>query len=99
MPDDAFTHTCFVASLPDYIPPKKPYSFLAMLDDILAFSAATLVDNGRLAFWMPTANDEAEEIKIPSHPCLEVVAVCSQEFNKCKLASSSMIPFPLIFFP
>ncbi|CAI4211984.1 unnamed protein product [Parascedosporium putredinis] len=68
--------------LPDYIPPKKPYSFVAMLDDILAFSAATIVDNGRLAFWMPTANDEAEEIKVPTHPCLEVVAVSTQEFNK-----------------
>ena len=30
-----------------------------MLDDILFFAAETLVDDGRLAFWMPTANDEA----------------------------------------
>jgi tRNA (guanine10-N2)-methyltransferase len=66
------------------VPPKKPYSFLAMLDDILAFAAATLVDNGRLSFWMPTANDESQEIPMPTHPTLELVAVCVQKFNKCK---------------
>ncbi|KAH6609856.1 rna methylase family [Trichoderma cornu-damae] len=67
---------------PDYVPPKKPYSFLAMLDDILAFAADTLVDNGRLSFWMPTANDEEQEIPVPAHPCLEIVVVCVQTFNK-----------------
>ncbi|TFB02625.1 hypothetical protein CCMA1212_005420 [Trichoderma ghanense] len=67
---------------PDYVPPKKPYSFLAMLDDILAFAADTLVDGGRLSFWMPTANDEEQEIPVPTHPCLEVVVVCVQNFNK-----------------
>lgn len=68
---------------PDYIPPKKPYSFLAMLDDILNFASDTLVDNGRLSFWMPTANDEDQEIGIPTHPCLDIVVVCVQTFNKC----------------
>ncbi|PNP44125.1 hypothetical protein TGAM01_v203355 [Trichoderma gamsii] len=67
---------------PDYVPPKKPYSFLTMLDDILAFASDTLVDNGRLSFWMPTANDEEQEIPVPAHPCLEVVVVCVQVFNK-----------------
>lgn len=55
-----------------------------MLEDILAFAADTLVDNGRLSFWMPTANDEEQEIPTPLHPCLEIVAVCVQPFNKCK---------------
>ncbi|KAG6014647.1 hypothetical protein E4U54_005009 [Claviceps lovelessii] len=70
------------ASLPDFVPPKKPYSFLAMLDDILAFAADTLVDHGRLSFWTPTANDEDQEIPIPTHPSLELVVVCAQKFNK-----------------
>ncbi|GAB0137806.1 hypothetical protein EsDP_00006059 [Epichloe bromicola] len=70
------------ASLPDFVPPKKPYSFLAMLDDILAFAADTLVDNGRLSFWMPTANNEDQEIPVPMHPSLELVVVCNQKFNK-----------------
>jgi tRNA (guanine10-N2)-methyltransferase len=54
-----------------------------MLDDILQFAAQTLVDHGRLSFWMPTANDENQEISIPTHPYLELVVVCTQPFNKC----------------
>jgi tRNA (guanine10-N2)-methyltransferase len=67
---------------PTYIPPKRPYSFIAMLDDILAFAASTLVDNGRLSMWMPTANDEDIELMIPTNPFLEIVSVCVQPFNK-----------------
>lgn len=81
-----------VSRLPDYIPPKKPYSFLAMLNDILSFAAATLLDGGRLAFWMPTSNEEAEEIQPPTHPCLQIVAVCSQDFNKCESFSPPSLP-------
>ncbi|WYZ35238.1 hypothetical protein EsH8_I_001514 [Colletotrichum jinshuiense] len=66
----------------DFIAPKKPYSFLAMLQDILEFASDTLVDGGRLSFWMPTANDEDQEIPTPHHPRLEVVVVCVQPFNK-----------------
>ncbi|OJD37587.1 rna methylase family protein [Diplodia corticola] len=65
-----------------YIPPKKPYSFEAMLDDIMEFSTEMLVDEGRMSMWMPTANDEDVEIAIPSHPCLQLVSVCVQPFNK-----------------
>ena len=67
-----------------YIPPKRPYSFLAMLDDILDFAALHLVENGRLSFWMPTANDEDQEIQIPQHHCLQITSVCTQAFNKCR---------------
>ncbi|KAK5634500.1 hypothetical protein RRF57_010213 [Xylaria bambusicola] len=67
---------------PGFIPPKKPYSFIAMLYDILNFATDMLVDNGRLSFWMPTANDEDQEIPVPTHPCLQVVVVCTQVFNK-----------------
>jgi tRNA (guanine10-N2)-methyltransferase len=67
---------------PNYIPPKKPYSFTAIQDDILAFAVATLVENGRLSMWMPTANDEDVELIIPTHPCLDIVSVCVQPFNK-----------------
>lgn len=74
--------------LSDYIPPKKPYGFEAMLADILQFSADSLVEGGRLAFWMPTANDEfQEELDIPSHPQMRLVAGCVQEFNRCKSPS------------
>ena len=66
-----------------YVPPKKPYSFEAMLDDILDFAASFLVDNGRLSLWMPTANDQEVELEIPQHPYLEIMSVCVQAFNKC----------------
>ncbi|VBB84147.1 Putative tRNA guanosine-2'-O-methyltransferase TRM11 [Podospora comata] len=66
----------------DFIPPRKPYGFLAMLDDILQFAAQTLVDNGRVAFWMPTANDEEQEMPVPTHPYLETLSVSTQVFNK-----------------
>ncbi|RDW71942.1 tRNA guanosine-2'-O-methyltransferase [Coleophoma crateriformis] len=65
-----------------YIPPKRPYSFLAMLDDILDFAALSLVPNGRLSFWMPTSNDQDEEIHAPTHPCLEMKSICTQSFNR-----------------
>ncbi|KAK3400196.1 hypothetical protein B0T20DRAFT_478041 [Sordaria brevicollis] len=35
-----------------------------------------------LSFWMPTANDQDQEIPVPQHPYMEVVAVCVQDFNK-----------------
>ena len=66
-----------------YIPPKKAYSFEAMLDDLLEFAAQHLVDDGRLSLWMPTANDEDVELGIPAHTHLELISVCVQTFNKC----------------
>ena len=66
-----------------FIPPKKPYSFEAMMDDILDFAAFTLVDNARLALWMPTANDDNVKLALPIHPCLELLSSCKQQFNKC----------------
>ena len=81
---------------PDFIPPRKPYSFLLMLDDILQFSAQTLVDGGRLSFWMPTANDQDQEIPVPLHPYMEVVCVCVQDFNKCKFGEIATRPLMLV---
>lgn len=76
-----------------YVPPKKPYSFVRMLSDILDFGATMLVDGGRLCMWMPvagvTAEDDqdleqqaAEEYAVPQHPALELVSECTQHFNK-----------------
>jgi tRNA (guanine10-N2)-methyltransferase len=55
-----------------------------MLDDILDFAVLSLVDNGRLSFWMPTANDQDQEIHIPEHLYLEITSVCTQAFNRCR---------------
>lgn len=66
----------------DYIPTKKPYSLDSLLDDLLNYSAQRLPIGGRLAFWMPTANDENVETIIPLHSNLELKYNCVQEFNK-----------------
>jgi tRNA G10 N-methylase Trm11 len=71
---------------------------MALLDDTLHFASLTLVENGRLAMWMPTANDEDIELAIPTHPCLKVVSVCVQPFNKCKISASPSIPSPFHFY-
>ncbi|KAJ5570159.1 RNA methylase family protein [Penicillium hispanicum] len=56
---------------PGYIAPKRPYGFEAMQRDVLDFAARSLVPNGRLAMWMPTASDEAVDFPVPMHPKLE----------------------------
>ena len=75
---------------PEFVPPKKPYSFDAMLDDILDFAAQTLVENGRLCMWMPTANDDDIELAIPQHPAFQLVAVCVQDFRRCTFCQFDM---------
>jgi len=69
-------------TLPGFVAPKRPYSFNRMLDDIMDFAARTLVDGGRLAFWMPCANDADEEFPVPQHDMLELKHSCIQVFNK-----------------
>ena len=73
-------------TLPGFVAPKRPYSFVRMLDDILEFAAMTLVDGGRLAFWMPSANEnefgEEEVTDIPQHRLMELKHECIQRFNK-----------------
>ena len=75
-----------------YVPPKRPYEFERLLDDILDFSAEILVDGGRLCMWMPVAGESGtpadgedghrEKYGIPQHPALEMVSECTQQFNK-----------------
>ncbi|KAJ6171063.1 S-adenosyl-L-methionine-dependent methyltransferase [Penicillium chermesinum] len=65
---------------PGYIPPKKPYGFEAMQRDVLGFAARSLVTNGRLAMWMPTAMDEMD-LPLPVHPNLELISVSTQSFH------------------
>jgi tRNA (guanine10-N2)-methyltransferase len=52
------------------------------LDDVLYFAAEVLVDGGRLAMWMPTANDEDVELTIPQSPYLKLSSTCVQSFNR-----------------
>ena len=80
-----------------------------MLHNLLDFAVITLVDQGRLCFWMPTADDDEGEghtspndrhvsnvnaFEIPTHSSLELLSVCVQTFNKCKFG----ITLSLLFF-
>lgn len=66
----------------DFIQPTKPYELSNLLDDLLKFAAERLPVNGRLAFWMPTANDDFEVNLLPQHQKLELIYNLEQEFNK-----------------
>lgn len=66
----------------DFIAPKKPYDLPSLLGDLLQFAAERMPVDGRLCFWMPTANDEYVEHLIPTHERLELLYVLEQEFNK-----------------
>jgi tRNA (guanine10-N2)-methyltransferase len=54
-----------------YIPPRKAYSFVRMLDDILDFSGNMLVDHGRLCMWMPVAGAIDEVLDDDGEPASE----------------------------
>lgn len=66
----------------NYIPPKKPYQFSSLLDDLLEFSSEHLRPQGRLCFWIPTANEDFEPTDIPHHADLKLIDECVQQFNK-----------------
>ncbi|KAJ5597743.1 hypothetical protein N7537_007827 [Penicillium hordei] len=66
---------------PGFIPPKKPYGFEALQNDVLNFAVRSLVPNGRLSMWMPTTNDEKTEFPVPMHENLEIISISVQNFN------------------
>jgi tRNA (guanine10-N2)-methyltransferase len=63
----------------DYVPPKKPYSFVRMLDDILDFSATRLVDGGRLCMWMPVAGAKEDPDAAPEELEKQAAAAAEKE--------------------
>ncbi|EER33706.1 hypothetical protein CTRG_02524 [Candida tropicalis MYA-3404] len=66
----------------EFIPPKKPYQLASLLEDLLEFASQRLPIGGRLAFWMPTANDNFEEHIIPQHERLELLHCLEQSFHQ-----------------
>ncbi|EWC48391.1 hypothetical protein DRE_02160 [Drechslerella stenobrocha 248] len=69
-------------TLKGYIPPKRPYGFDAMVNDIMNFASTHLVAGGRLCMWLPTADEDLHEFAVPSHRNLTLESVCVQNFNK-----------------
>ncbi|WFD45493.1 tRNA (guanine(10)-N(2))-methyltransferase [Malassezia furfur] len=77
MPDGTLSHT-----LPDYVPPTKPYPLSHLTADLLEYASALLKPEGRLVFWLPTMNEENHETPIPTQPHFELVAHSLQDFGK-----------------
>lgn len=77
MPDGTLSHT-----LPDYVPPTKPYPLSHLTADLLEYASALLKPEGRLVFWLPTMNEENHETPIPTHPHFTLVAHSLQDFGK-----------------
>jgi hypothetical protein len=46
--------------------------------DLLTFAANSLVEGGRLVFWIPVNREHYSEEKLPTHPNLKMVANCEQ---------------------
>ncbi|KAF2862652.1 tRNA guanosine-2'-O-methyltransferase [Piedraia hortae CBS 480.64] len=64
-----------------YIPPKQAYSHERLLRDLCRFAVGTVVRGGRVGVWVPIAEGE-EGDGVPMHPCLKLLYVCRQDFNK-----------------
>ncbi|KAK7035497.1 hypothetical protein VNI00_011790 [Paramarasmius palmivorus] len=66
-----------------YIPPTKPYELSNLVKDLVLLGRYLLKPNGRLVFFLPTVNDEYEEVDIYSMLCegMEVIANSLQDFG------------------
>jgi len=62
----------------NHLPEKISYTFLAMLTDLLDFSARNLLGGGRLVFWLPVIRQIYLPHLCPSHPCLQLVVDMEQ---------------------
>lgn len=72
----------FFNSLPDYVPPTKPYEMTEVVADLLMFAVKNLVRGGRLVYWLPTVTEDYSIDDLPTHPCMELVANCEQAFGQ-----------------
>ncbi|KAG7098852.1 hypothetical protein E1B28_000755 [Marasmius oreades] len=66
-----------------YIPPTRPYELSNLARDLVLLSRYLLKPDGRLVFFLPTVNDEYEEVDVHSMLCegMEVIANSLQDFG------------------
>nr|CAD7604164.1 unnamed protein product [Timema genevievae] len=64
--------------LPGHIPSKVEYGLPNIYMDLLSFAARHLRVGGRLVSWVPIVREDYDEEKLPSHPCLKLVANSEQ---------------------
>lgn len=72
----------FVHLKEDYIPPKKPYELADLADDLLDDAARLLSPGGRLAFWLPTVNEDYSAVDLPARDDMRLISVSTQNFGR-----------------
>ncbi|KAK8845581.1 hypothetical protein IAR55_006297 [Kwoniella newhampshirensis] len=60
MDDGEYSH-----QKPDYLPPSRPYELANLTLDLILLARWLLVPKGRLVFFLPTVNEDYDEIDIP----------------------------------
>ncbi|KAF4567631.1 hypothetical protein EYR40_006632 [Pleurotus pulmonarius] len=66
-----------------YIPPTKPYELSELARDLVVLARYLLKPQGRLVFFLPTVNDEYEDVDIHTMLCegMELIANSLQDFG------------------
>ncbi|OCF31203.1 tRNA (guanine10-N2)-methyltransferase [Kwoniella heveanensis CBS 569] len=59
-PDGTYSH-----KRPEYLPPSRPYELANLCLDLILLARYLLVPKGRLVFFLPTVNEDWQEIDIP----------------------------------
>lgn len=73
----AFKPTTVHDSSRPYFPPTVRVRFSDFLQSLLLFAAGTLVEGGRLVYWLPTTKEYTDS-DVPRHPGLRIVSNCEQ---------------------
>ncbi|KAF7428315.1 hypothetical protein PC9H_007536 [Pleurotus ostreatus] len=86
-----------------YIPPTKPYELSELARDLVVLARYLLKPEGRLVFFLPTVNDEYEDVDIYTMLCegMELIANSLQDFGSwgrrlvtIKKITSDIYPIP-----
>ncbi|GLG92298.1 tRNA (Guanine(10)-N2)-methyltransferase-like protein [Gryllus bimaculatus] len=67
--------------LANHIPSKIEYGLQQIFFDLLKLAVEHLKPQGRLVCWIPVVRNDYCESKLPSHPCLQLVANSEQQLT------------------
>ncbi|SCV70748.1 BQ2448_3510 [Microbotryum intermedium] len=77
---DASVFAC--CRLPEYVPPSVPWEMTQVIQTLVTYSLHLLKPGGRLVFFLPTNNEEYQDVDVPSVPGLKLISNSSQSFGK-----------------
>ncbi|SCZ99137.1 BZ3500_MvSof-1268-A1-R1_Chr7-1g09409 [Microbotryum saponariae] len=72
----------FHHQLPEYVPPSVPWEMSQVIQTLVTYSLYLLKPGGRLVFFLPTNNEEYQDVDVPSVPGLKLISNSSQKFGK-----------------